>query len=132
MARTKQTARAPPAKSTTAARSPSPKTTKNDPVEVEMTPMFKEGDPVTRLTNPSYERMARAAGVKSMSTDAYTALRVLTRSKMEDILRDSYTYTEFRRAKTLSETDVLLGIQNQASQPHLAYSDHLTKNIKKC
>ena len=132
MARTKQTARASPTKPKTATTPTSPKITKSDPVEVKMEPALREDDPVKQLTNPSFERMARAAGVKSMSKDVYDVLRVLARSKMEEVLNDAYIYTEFRKAKTLSEDDVLMGIQNQLSQPHMAYSDHLTKKVKKC
>jgi histone H4 len=87
-------------------------------------------DNVQGLTKPALQRIARKAGVKSMSGLMYEELRVVTKVYMENILKNAVTYTEHRRARTINEDDVGRAIEDATGKRVMALGNH--KSVKAC
>lgn len=64
-------------------------------------------DGLTGVTNPAIRRLARRGGVKRISGLMYEETRGLLKQFLENILRDSITYTEYAQRKTVSALDVV-------------------------
>lgn len=58
------------------------------------------------ITKPSITRLARRAGIKSVSEDCYDLIRKLIDVKLEEILRITMIVNTERQTKTLMAEDV--------------------------
>ncbi|KAK3324131.1 histone-fold-containing protein [Cercophora scortea] len=57
------------------------------------------------ITKPAIRRLARRGGVKRISAGIYEEVRAALKQRLELILRDCVSYTEYRQAKTVTVTD---------------------------
>ena len=58
-------------------------------------------------------RLARRGGVKKISALIYDEARGVLRSFLESVVRDSVTYTEHARRKTVTAMDVVYALKRQ-------------------
>jgi histone H4 len=65
------------------------------------------------ITKPAIRRLARRSGVKRISGDIYEETRGVLRYFLEDVIRDSVTYTEHARRKTVTTLDVVYALKRQ-------------------
>ena len=65
------------------------------------------------ITKPAIRRLARRGGVKRISGDIYEEVRSVLKQFLESIIRDSVTYTEHARRKTVTATDVVFALKRQ-------------------
>jgi len=63
------------------------------------------------ITKPAIRRLARRGGVKRISSEIYDETRFVLKSFIENVIRDAVTYTEHARRKTVTTTDVILGLK---------------------
>lgn len=87
-------------------------------------------DNIQGLTNPAFQRIARQAGVKSMSSVSYLELRGVTKVHMEQVIYSAMMYMEHDRRKTLGLNDILRGIEDQGDK--LAFSNAMKKAVHAC
>jgi len=69
-------------------------------------------DNIQGITKPALTRLARTAGVKSMSGQMYDELRAVMKLRMEQVLESADIVRASRRAKTFNEEDIIQGIAN--------------------
>jgi histone H3/H4 len=65
------------------------------------------------ITKPAIRRLARRGGVKRISGDIYEEVRGVLRHFLENVIRDSVTYTEHARRKTVTALDVVYALKRQ-------------------
>lgn len=65
------------------------------------------------ITKPAIRRLARRGGVKRISALVYDETRNVLRSFLENVVRDSVTYTEHARRKTVTAMDVVYALKRQ-------------------
>ena len=65
------------------------------------------------VTKPAIRRLARRGGVKRISSYIYEETRAVLRSFLENVIRDSVTYTEHARRKTVTAMDVVYALKRQ-------------------
>jgi histone H4 len=65
------------------------------------------------ITKPAIRRLARRGGVKRISNLIYEEARNVLKSFLENIVRDSVTYTEHARRKTVTALDVVYALKRQ-------------------
>lgn len=65
------------------------------------------------ITKPAIRRLARRGGVKRISHDIYNETRGVLKGFLESIVRDTITYTEHARRKTVLAMDVIYGLKRQ-------------------
>ncbi len=65
------------------------------------------------ITKPAIRRLARRGGVKRISALIYDEARGVLRSFLENVIRDSVTYTEHARRKTVVAMDVVYALKRQ-------------------
>ena len=65
------------------------------------------------ITKPAIRRLARRGGVKRISGDIYEEVRSVLRHFLEGVIRDSVTYTEHARRKTVTAMDVVYALKRQ-------------------
>ncbi len=65
------------------------------------------------ITKPAIRRLARRGGVKRISSDIYDETRSTLKGFLEIIIKDSVTYTEHARRKTVSALDVIFSLKRQ-------------------
>jgi histone H4 len=65
------------------------------------------------ITKPAIRRLARRGGVKRISGDIYEEIRGVLRHFLENVIRDSVTYTEHARRKTVTALDVIYALKRQ-------------------
>ena len=65
------------------------------------------------VTRPAIRRLARRGGVKRISSHIYEEGRTVLRSFLENIIRDSVTYTEHGKRKTVTAMDVVFALKRQ-------------------
>lgn len=65
------------------------------------------------ITKPAIRRLARRGGVKRISSLIYEETRVVLRSFLENVIRDSVTYTEHAKRKTVTALDVVYALKRQ-------------------
>ena len=65
------------------------------------------------ITKPAIRRLARRGGVKRISSLIYDEARGVLRSFLENVIRDSVTYTEHARRKTVVAMDVVYALKRQ-------------------
>jgi histone H3/H4 len=65
------------------------------------------------ITKPAIRRLARIGGVKRISGDIYEEVRGVLRHFLEAVIKDSVTYTEHARRKTVTALDVVFALKRQ-------------------
>ena len=59
-------------------------------------------DNIQGITDPGITRLARKGGVKRINGNVYPEIRGITKEFLENILRATTTFTEYRGAKTVN------------------------------
>ena len=70
-------------------------------------------DNIQGITNPAIRRLARRGGVKRISGLIYEETRGVLKVFLENVIRDSVTYTEHARRKTVTAMDVVYALKRQ-------------------
>lgn len=70
-------------------------------------------DSIQGVTKPAIRRLARRGGVKRISGLIYEETRGVLRVFLENVVRDSVTYTEHARRRTVSAMDVVYALKRQ-------------------
>ena len=65
------------------------------------------------ITKPAIRRLARRGGVKRISSFIYDDTRTVLKNFLENVVRDSITYTEHARRKTVTALDVVYALKRQ-------------------
>ena len=65
------------------------------------------------ITKPAIRRLARRGGVKRISATVYDETRSILRTFLENVIRDSVTYTEHAKRKTVTALDVVYALKRQ-------------------
>src|ERR1700760_1902703 len=65
-------------------------------------------DNIQGITKPAIRRLARRGGVKRISGLIYEETRGVLKIFLENVIRDSVTYTEHAKRKTVTALDVLV------------------------
>merc|ERR1719504_19817 len=65
------------------------------------------------ITKPAIRRLARRGGVKRISGLIYEETRGVLKRFLENVLRDSITYTEHSKRKTVTALDVVYALKRQ-------------------
>ncbi|CAG7854060.1 Histone H4 [Serendipita indica DSM 11827] len=73
-------------------------------------------DNIQGITKPAIRRLARRGGVKRISGLIYEETRGVLKTFLENVIRDSVTYTEHAKRKTVTALDVVYA--SQALRPH--------------
>ena len=68
---------------------------------------------VQGITKPAIRRLARRGGVKRISGLIYEETRGVLKVFLENVIRDSVTYTEHARRKTVTAMDVVYALKRQ-------------------
>jgi histone H4 len=68
---------------------------------------------IQKITKPAIHRLARRGGVKRISGDIYEEIRGILRHFLDNVFRDSVTYTEHARRKTVTVLDVVYVLKRQ-------------------
>lgn len=70
-------------------------------------------DNIKGVTKPAIRRLCRRGGVKRLSGLIYEEARGVLKVFLENVIRDSVTYTEHSRRKTVIATDVIYALKKQ-------------------
>eukprot|EP00747_Dinoflagellata_sp_TGD_P018384 gnl/TRDRNA2_/TRDRNA2_126457_c0_seq1.p2 gnl/TRDRNA2_/TRDRNA2_126457_c0~~gnl/TRDRNA2_/TRDRNA2_126457_c0_seq1.p2 ORF type:complete len:121 (+),score=22.92 gnl/TRDRNA2_/TRDRNA2_126457_c0_seq1:137-499(+) len=70
-------------------------------------------DNIQGITKPAIRRIARRGGVKRISGLIYEETRGVLKAFLENVLRDSITYTEHARRKTVTALDIVYALKRQ-------------------
>ena len=70
-------------------------------------------DNIQGITKPAIRRLARRGGVKRISGLMYEETRMVLKSFLENVIKDSVTYTEHARRKTVTALDVVYALRRQ-------------------
>jgi histone H4 len=65
------------------------------------------------ITKPAIRRLARRGGVKRISALIYDETRGVLKTFLENVIRDSVTYTEHARRKTVTAMDIVYALKRQ-------------------
>lgn len=65
------------------------------------------------VTKPAIRRLARRGGVKRISSLVYEETRAVLKGFLENVIRDSVTYTEHAKRKTVTALDVVYALKRQ-------------------
>ena len=65
------------------------------------------------ITKPAIRRLARRGGVKRISSYIYEETRMVLRTFLENVVRDSVIYTEHSKRKTVTALDVVYALKRQ-------------------
>jgi histone H4 len=65
------------------------------------------------ITKPAIRRLARRGGVKRISSLVYIETRQVLKGFLENVIRDSVTYTEHAKRKTVTALDVVYALKRQ-------------------
>ena len=65
------------------------------------------------ITKPAIRRLARRGGVKRISSLVYEEARTVMRMFLENVIKDSITYTEHAKRKTVTALDVVYALKRQ-------------------
>ncbi|EIW58437.1 histone Octamer chromosomal protein alpha carbons only, partial [Trametes versicolor FP-101664 SS1] len=63
------------------------------------------------ITKPAIRRLARRGGVKRISGLIYEETRGVLKIFLENVIRDSVTYTEHAKRKTVTALDVVYALK---------------------
>merc|ERR1712205_291497 len=72
-------------------------------------------DNIQGITKPAIRRLARRGGVKRISGLIYEETRGVLKVFLENVIRDSVTYTEHARRKTVTAMDVVYALKRQGT-----------------
>eukprot|EP00397_Hematodinium_sp_SG-2012_P034482 GEMP01036991.1.p1 GENE.GEMP01036991.1~~GEMP01036991.1.p1 ORF type:complete len:207 (+),score=41.81 GEMP01036991.1:261-881(+) len=70
-------------------------------------------DNIQGVTKPAIRRLARRGGVKRISGLIYEETRLVLRAFLEGVLRDTITYCEHAKRKTVRPLDVVFALKRQ-------------------
>ena len=70
-------------------------------------------DNIQGITKPAIRRLARRGGVKRISGVTYDKTRDVLKIFLVNVIRDSVTYTEHARRKTVTAMDVVYALKRQ-------------------
>ena len=70
-------------------------------------------DKIQGITKPVIRRLARRGGVKRLSSLIYEETRGVLKAFLENLIRDSVTYTDHARRRTVTATDVVYALKRQ-------------------
>jgi histone H4 len=70
-------------------------------------------DSVRGVTQPAIRRLARRAGIKRISGLLYDEVRGVLKSFVESIVRDSISYTEAAKRKSVQPSDVVHALRRR-------------------
>ncbi|XP_078279998.1 histone H4-like [Rhinoraja longicauda] len=70
-------------------------------------------DNIQGITKPAIRRLARRGGVKRISGLIYEEVRGVLKVFLENVIRDSVTYTEHAKRKTVTAMDVVYALKRQ-------------------
>ena len=70
-------------------------------------------DNIKGITKPAIRRLARRGGVKRISGLIYEETRCVVKEFLKDIIKDTVTYTEHARRKTVTAMDVLYALKRK-------------------
>ena len=70
-------------------------------------------DNIQGITKPAIRRLARRGGVKRISGLMYEETRGVLKVFLENVIKDSVTYTEHARRKTVTALDVVYALKRQ-------------------
>ena len=70
-------------------------------------------DNIQGITKPAIRRLARRGGVKRISGMMYEETRTVLKTFLENVVRDSVTYIEHARRKTVTALDVVYALKRQ-------------------
>nr|PVC52886.1 histone H4 [Theileria orientalis] len=70
-------------------------------------------DNIQGVTKPAIRRLARRGGVKRISGLIYEEVRGVLKVFLENVVKDSVTYTEHARRKTVTAMDVVYSLKRQ-------------------
>ena len=65
------------------------------------------------ITKPAIRRLARRGGVKRISALIYDEARQVLKTFLESVVRDSVTYCEHAKRKTVTALDVVYALKRQ-------------------
>lgn len=65
------------------------------------------------VTKPAIRRLARRGGVKRISSDVYEYTRESLSQFLRYVVRDSVTYTEHAKRKTVTAMDIVYALKRQ-------------------
>jgi histone H4 len=65
------------------------------------------------VTKPAIRRLARRGGVKRISSLIYDEARHVLKLFLESVIRDSITYTEHAKRKTVTALDIVYALKRQ-------------------
>lgn len=65
------------------------------------------------VTKPAIRRLARRGGVKRISFGIYKEIRDVLEKFLGDVVRDSITYTEHAKRRTVTAMDVVYALKRQ-------------------
>lgn len=65
------------------------------------------------VTKPAIRRLARRGGVKRISALIYDEARNVLKGFLENVIRDSVTYCEHAKRKTVTALDVVYALKRQ-------------------
>ena len=68
---------------------------------------------VSGISDGAIRRLARRGGVKRISNLIYDEVRVVLKAFLENIVKDSVTYCEHARRKTVTAMDVVYALKRQ-------------------
>ncbi|KAG8789759.1 Histone H4 [Serendipita sp. 398] len=68
-------------------------------------------DNIQGITKPAIRRLARRGGVKRISGLIYEETRGVLKTFLENVIRDSVTYTEHAKRKTVTALDVVYALK---------------------
>jgi len=70
-------------------------------------------DNIQGITKPAIRRLVRRGGVKRISGLIYDETRGVLKLFLESVIRDSVTYTEHAKRKTVTSLDVVYALKRQ-------------------
>ena len=70
-------------------------------------------DNIQGVTKPAIKRLARRGGVKRINGLIYEEVRGALKVFLKDVIKDAISYTEYRRAKTVTAMDVLYALKRR-------------------
>eukprot|EP01057_Protomagalhaensia_wolfi_P004287 Protomagalhaensia_wolfi_Nauph_80__4286@NODE_4374_length_583_cov_829_277574_g3492_i0_p1_GENE_NODE_4374_length_583_cov_829_277574_g3492_i0NODE_4374_length_583_cov_829_277574_g3492_i0_p1_ORF_typecomplete_len109_score6_77CENPT_C/PF15511_6/2_8e32TAF/PF02969_17/9e18CENPS/PF15630_6/1_7e05CBFD_NFYB_HMF/PF00808_23/5_9e05Bromo_TP/PF07524_13/0_0001TFIID31kDa/PF02291_15/0_0011Histone/PF00125_24/0_0011TFIID_20kDa/PF03847_13/0_0019UPF0137/PF03677_13/0_11_NODE_4374_length_583_cov_829_277574_g3492_i0173499 len=70
-------------------------------------------DNIQGITKPAIRRLARRGGVRRISATIYEEIRNVLKVFLENVIRDSVTYTEHAKRKTVTAMDVVYALKRQ-------------------
>jgi len=70
-------------------------------------------DNIQGVTKPAIRRLARRGGVKRIAGTVYEETRGVMKVFLENVIRDTVTFTEHGRRKTVSALDVVYALKRQ-------------------